>query len=212
MALLLLLAGVSVLAPSLTNQPVFAPPAPAGVKRPAYEAATLWCLEAQRTARLRRAGHAANGSPRHWGQSEDLTDEYYGSLGSIVFHQHSLARGVTMELAPLYLPNDQLQNLPQWDARVGAVTIEIKAIPPDTRREDGSLVHRTRLLVKKAENHYSDYYVAVRFESPTRYWFAGYAALAEVLAAPIFDKFAPAHALPLSQLHDLSGATWLRSS
>lgn len=163
-----------------------------------------------RTAHLRRHDHAANGSPRHWGDPGDLKDEYIGSLATLVLGAHCRARGIGIEFAPLYVPNRLLHTLPPWDARIGDATIEIKGIPPDEQREDGRWVRRVNLLVKQAENHHSDYYVAVKFETMSRYWFAGYATLQEVLDAPVFSKFAPANRIPLLSLHPLANAGWLK--
>lgn len=176
--------------------------------RNVYEAAWIWAREAIRTAELRRADHDRNGNTGHWGDPEDIRDEYFGSLGQIVFREHCRDLGLPIESGPLFVPNIELPNHPGWDARIAPHTIEVKAVPPDGE-DGGRIVRRRLLLVKKRENHNSDYYVAVKFESATRYWFAGFATRDEVLAAPEFSKFAPAFSIPLEKLHRISSAPWM---
>ena len=206
----MLFAGV-VTAPAFVEPPVpgTAQRVRGATGRVLYEAPPEWCARARETARKRREAHAAAGNRRHWGDPTDCSEEYFGSLASIALHRQSLDIGVPMELTALYVPNARVADLPPWDARVGDITIEIKAIPPDTQRPGERPVARRLLLVKKEENHFSQFYVAVKFESQTTYWFPGFASLAEVLAAPEFKKFKPAYALPLTSLRRLSEAPWM---
>ena len=170
-----------------------------------YEAATIWVREAESTAAARRRSHkeSAKGNCNHWGNPEDTYDEYFGSLGQIVFAAHAKQAGFEVESAPLYVPNDQIHTLPSWDARIQRVPIEIKSIPPDNI-EDGREIRRRYMMVKKSEMHDSKLFVAVRFETHFTYWFPGFATDIEVRKAREFAKYKAAYAVPLDSLHPIT--------
>ena len=149
-----------------------------------------WKEKALQTAKLRRQFHAKFGSPNHWHDSKkgEYTDEYYGSLGHIVFKEHFRKQGLlnVCEFAPLYTNN--LDDLPAWDALVSSSSVEIKTVPPDDK------IKRTRMLVKVSEFKKLDFYVAIKFHDQETYSFCGMATGEEVASFPVRNfGFAPAY-------------------
>lgn len=128
-----------------------------------------WKDEAWDTAIKRRKYHAALGSKKHWSDPDkgEYTDEYFGSLGHIVWREKILEIGLgpVSEFAPLY--TDNLSELPAWDSKILGKTTDQKTIPPDTNKI------RKRMLIKLSEYKNLDFYVAIKFWNEDEYSFCG---------------------------------------
>lgn len=165
-----------------------------------------WKTEALNSAKMRRNFHESFGSKKHWSDPNkgEYDDEYYGSLGQIVFRERVKELGLEKlaKYAPLFTSN--LKELPSWDANIEGCEIEIKTIPPDDVKA------RTRMLVKVSEAKKVDVYVAIKFVSPTEYKFCGYATSEEVRKqTPVNFGFAPAYAIKLEEMpNKLIGRWW----
>jgi len=167
-----------------------------------------WKKEALETATLRRKFHSKFGSPHHWHDKNkgEYTDEYYGSLGQIVFKEHCSIMGIShlCQFAPLYTSN--LSELPDWDAKIDNKTVEIKSIPPDD-----SKIKRIRMLVKVSEFKSMDFYIAIKFWDSETYSFCGLATALDVISSPIKNfGFAPAYCLFLDKMPGgMIGKWWI---
>lgn len=136
----------------------------------------LWKEEAWDTAIKRRKFHEAFGSKKHWSDPDkgEYTDEYFGSLGHIVWREKIIEVGLgkVAEFAPLYTPN--LSELPDWDSKILGKTTDQKTIPPDTDKI------RKRLLIKVSEYKDLDFYTAIKFWNEDEYSFCGMISRAEI--------------------------------
>ncbi len=132
---------------------------------------TAWKEEAWDTAVKRRGYHAKLGSKRHWSDPEkgEYTDEYYGSLGHIVWREKikQIGLGPVAKFAPLY--TDDLSTLPLWDSEIMGVAMEQKSVPPDSGGKK-----RIRLLIKESEYKGLPYYTATKFWNDNEYSFCGW--------------------------------------
>jgi hypothetical protein len=141
-----------------------------------------WLEEAIETAKARRNFHSDFGSMNHWHDPKkgEYADEIFGSLGQIAFHNQIKENGLDKfsEFVPLY--TNDLSTLPEWDAKVCGVTIEIKTIPPDEPN-----IKRCRMLVKVSEFKKLDQYAAVKFWDDKTYSFCGFATGNEISNSPI---------------------------
>jgi hypothetical protein len=110
---------------------------------------------------------------RHWTENEERTN-YIGLLGEKCFEL------TLQQIEVPYVRNDPLVDITNeyhkpYDFRVPFIeTIEVKTVDFQS--------NQTRMLVKKAEYHNSDYYLAIKLldQEPTKAMFMGYAAGEEV--------------------------------
>lgn len=139
-----------------------------------------WKQEAWDSAIKRRKMHSAFGSKKHWTDPDkgEYLDEYYGSLAQILFRERIIEIGLSKvaEFSPLY--TDDLTTMPPWDAKVFNLTIDVKAVPPDTDKI------RKRMLIKLTEYKGMAFYIPIKFWNDDEYSFCGMASKKEVEAAP----------------------------
>ena len=168
----------------------------------------------RKTMRSQRDEAAKHGKARHHKRNSDTTKHwdddrghYYsetiGVLGEILFRSYieAIAKPLsawTIEHSPL----EALAKPTPWDDRINGYTVEVKTVPPGIKYRN--------MLVKKAEFHPVDYWVAIKLLSETKHRIVGFAVMKELLANGITTKFgkAPCYWRPLVDLRPMDTLMW----